>query len=148
MPVTLARVPTRRNLGSYLSRALKDTGDSMKISVTRTTLYWLQQPIWKRAYSGVRTRYSVALTTTDPFWRKVNAGTDTIDVILSSNYEAKTVPGSIYGRPGRGRAIRRGVPGQPGIIPRGWTGLIADIERPRMRNRLQRAIQAYVKAVL
>lgn len=148
MPAITARVPLRTSLSRFLARPLQDTGDAINISVKRTTVWWLQQPAWTRKYSVNRGRYSVALQTGDPYWRDVNFGTPSVDVQFSSNYEAKTVPGQIYGRPGRGRVVARNVPGGPGIIPRRWTELIAELEQPRMERRLQRAIDAYVRAVL
>lgn len=148
MGAILAKVPQRKALGGYLARALQETGDSMKISLNRTTLYWVRPVAFKRILKGTTSRYSVAMVTVDPLWITINEGTATVDVLFSKNYTPKTKPGELYGYPGQGKVIKRGVPGQPGIIARRWTDALVVQEQPRMIRRLQRAVDAYVKANL
>ena len=148
MPAIKAKIPSRSVSDTYVRNAALATQRSILENLQRTTRTW-RRPV--RFQLRVRTGggfYRVGVFTDDPLWIEINNGTTSIYHVLSRNFIPKTRPRVLDSFPGRGGRVGISSTPRPGIIPRQWDEAAAQFEQQPMRDRLQAAINNFVRSFL
>jgi hypothetical protein len=76
-------------------------------------------------------------------WNWLDQGTDVRYAVMSEDWISKTTPGALQSGQGEGTVVVRGrnAPPMPGIQPRGWSRIIADMRQSPFEQAAQRAVR-------
>lgn len=143
------QIPGKREMNRAIRNAMETTGGMGEVMVERTTATWDTKTTVKAEVKGRGGDYVLALNITPEkqalVWHWLDEGTDVRYAIMTPDFVAKTVPGSLDSRSGSGEVIIVDTAHpQPGIKARGWSKEITKATA----KALLRYTQAEIKALL
>ena len=138
----------------YVLNAMKQAEVMVRKDLEATTRTW-NHPVTFRTrirYAGGNAR--VLFSTDDRAWNVLNKGSGPRWALMSKGYVAKTSPGWIGSRSGKGRAVivgqeamqKAGHGAQPPIEARNWPAAIVERRRQQIRQLISSAVARGVRA--
>lgn len=134
-------------LRGAIADAAEEAGKGIKQDYLSTTETWNHKPVFREMTRSSAEFIARKVWTTDDIYRYVHDGTAYRYAILSSDFEPKTIPGSLDSFPGRGNVIRFDYKNPlPGIIARNFTDSIIVKREGRLPIILERHLRKAVRA--
>lgn len=134
MPKELWFTPAR--LEKAINDALDNQAAKAKADFESTVATWDKKPTFQVAKES----FKRIIFTSDKNYKYLDEGTKVRYVIMIPGFIAKTMPGVLGSRPGRGGVLVHTKNPQPGIKARGWTKLIQDKWETELPKTVQKAI--------
>jgi hypothetical protein len=126
-----------------LLKGIKETGEEIKLDYGKTTKTWRNKPVFE-ILSDLNPKGPEVLVGTDSLiYKFVDEGTSVRYALMTSDFQAKTTPGIIGSKGGRGGVVyvdkRRQ---RPGIKARKFSPIIQKKFQPRFKRRMEQAMKA------
>lgn len=131
-------------LNRVIENQMDMAAEGMRVDFEVTVQTWKRQP----EFTIFRARGQRVVGTTDTIYKFLNGGTRVRRAVMTPGFRAKTVPGKIKSRVGRGE--RRYVSVKlalPGIQPRQFSDTVAKKWRKLFRIQLQRAFDVELRSL-